>query len=282
MKRILRSLLFVPGGSPSKMDKAAGLPADALILDWEDAVLPAEKSAARASSLDFVRNRMPRQPVFLRFNQTGSDAFRADCETLREFLPDGIVLSKCQSADDVGRLTAILNETDPSGHCAICPLVESPQGLLNAASIAAVSERVAWVAFGAEDFSAEMRITRAEDEMEILYARSVLVTACRAAGKEPIDSPCLNLRDLGVVRVAAQRARNLGFSGKLAIHPSQVAVLNEMFSPTQGEVNEARRLVELFSSAQSGVAAVEGQMVDEAVARRARLVLKLAGDVSPK
>lgn len=276
MNRILRSLLFVPGDSPSKMAKAATLPAGALILDWEDAVLPDRKSAARELTLGFLRQRVAGKPVFVRYNRAGSAAFQADGETLSEFVPDGIVLSKCRSADDVKELAAVLDRQDAAGRCLICPSVESPEGLLNAASICSASARVAMVAFGAEDFSAEMRIVRTADEMELLYARSAVVTACRAAGKEPIDSPCLEFRDLDQVRAAARRARNLGFSGKLAIHPSQLAALNEMFSPTEAEINEARRIIELFFSAQSGVAAVEGQMVDEAVVRQARLILECA------
>lgn len=276
MTRILRSLLFVPGDSPSKMAKAAALPASALIIDWEDAVLPAGKGAARELTLDFLRRQSAALPVFVRYNRAGSAAFRADCETLREFVPDGVVLSKCRSADEVKQLAAALDQSDAQGCCLICPMVESPQGLLNASAIASAAARVAMVAFGAEDFSAEMRIMRTADEMELLYARSALVASCRAAGKEPIDSPCLEFRDLEQVKAAAGRARNLGFSGKLAIHPSQLAAINERFSPTAAEIEEARRVVELFGSPVSGVAAAGGQMVDEAVVRRARLILELA------
>jgi citrate lyase subunit beta/citryl-CoA lyase len=275
MTRILRSLLFVPGDSPSKMAKAAALPAGALIIDWEDAVLPAGKGAARELTLAFLRRRTAALPVFIRYNRAGSAAFWADCETLREFVPDGVVLSKCRSADEVKQLAAALDQSDAEGRCLICPMVESPEGLLNASAIAAAA-RVAMVAFGAEDFSAEMRIIRTADEMELLYARSALVASCRAAGKEPIDSPCLEFRDLEQVKAAAGRARNLGFSGKLAIHPSQLAGINERFSPTAAEIEEARRVVDLFGSPASGVAAAHGQMVDEAVVRRARLILELA------
>lgn len=275
--RMLRSLLFVPGNSPLKMAKAARLPADAIILDWEDAVLPSEKASARRSTIKFLLEENCRPLAFIRFNPAGSGAFEEDSKTLLEHVPQGIVLSKCRSAADVRRLADVLDDADPSGQCSICTLVESPEGLMNAASIARESSRVSTVAFGAEDFSAEMGIVRTADEIELLYARSTLVTACRAAGKEPIDSPFLEFRDLGQLRAAAQRARNLGFSGKLAIHPVQLRVLNQAFMPTEAELAQAREIVASFSSTGSGVTAVDGQMVDEAVVRRARRILEAAG-----
>lgn len=275
--RMLRSLLFVPGNSPLKMAKAARLPADAVILDWEDAVLHAEKASARRLTIDFLQQEECRPRVFIRFNPVGTAAFEEDAKTFREYVPHGIVLSKCRSAADVERLADALDDLDPGGRCSICPLIESPEGLMNAASIARKSSRISAVAFGAEDFSAEMGILRTADEIELLYARSALVTACRAAGKEPIDSPCLEFRDPIPLRSAAQRARNLGFSGKLAIHPDQVEVLNQAFMSTEAELAQARRIIDCFSAAGSGVAAVDGQMVDEAVLRRARQILDSAG-----
>lgn len=192
---------------------------------------------------------------------------------LRESMPGGVVLSKCRSSEDVQKLQGLLDAIDPARKCGICPLVESPQGLLNAAAIAGSSNRVRMVAFGAEDFSADMRIIRTAEEIELLYARSAIVTACRAAGREPIDSPCLELRDSNCVHITAQRARNMGFSGKLAIHPNQVSIINEVFSPSEEEVLEARHIVESMSAAPSGVVTVDGRMVDEAIVRRARWIL---------
>jgi citrate lyase subunit beta/citryl-CoA lyase len=191
MTHILRSLLFVPGDSQSKMAKAVLVPADVLILDWEDAVLSEDKASARVLTIDFLKHRTIPQPVFIRINPAGTAAFDEDCLAVRECLPAGVVLSKCRSAEDVRKLQDLLDAIDPARKCDICPLVESPQAVLHAPSIASASSRVTMVAFGAEDFSADMRIIRTAEEFELLYARSVIVAACRAMGREPIDSPCL-------------------------------------------------------------------------------------------
>lgn len=266
----------MPGDSTSKMTKAAQTSADALILDWEDAALPAQKTAARRASIDFLQNNSAKQPIFIRVNPAASRVFEEDAEALREFAPAGVVLSKCRSAADVAQLVAVLDNVDPAAECAICPMVESPASLLAAFSIATASPRVSMIALGAEDFSAEMRLNRGPDDLELLYARSALATACRAAGKEPIDSPCTDFRALDRVKTAAMRARNLGFGGGLAIHPGQIPILNEVFSPSPAEVEEARRLIDLFQASGAGVVAIDGKMVDEAIVRRARMILQLA------
>jgi citrate lyase subunit beta/citryl-CoA lyase len=279
--QVLRSLLFVPGDSPPKLTRAAQTPADAVIVDWEDAVLVEQKASARAVTIYFLQHGPACRPVFIRFNPAGTPAFEQDCEALDFLIPAGIVLSKCNSAQDVRKLQDVLDVTDTGGTCCICPMVESPQGLLHAASIAADSPRVKMVAFGAEDFSAQMGITRTCDEIELLYARSAIVAACRAAGREAIDTPFLAFRDPEGLRTAAYRARNLGFSGKLAIHPDQVPAINEVFSPSEAEVRKARQMIEAMSSASSGVLEVEGRVVDEPVIKRARSILTLAAEHSP-
>jgi citrate lyase subunit beta/citryl-CoA lyase len=281
MTHIQRSLLFVPADSQSKIVKAAQVAADVLILDWEDAVLSKDKASARVLTIDMLKHLTVHQSVFIRCNSVGSSAFEEDCRALQECVPDGIVLSKCCSAEDVHKLQDLLDAIDPRCQCQICPLVESPQGLLHADSIAGASKRVRMVAFGAEDFSAEMRIVQTPEELELLYARSAIVAACRARGREPIDSPCLELRQSERVRTTAQRARNMGFSGKLAIHPNQVPIINEVFSPSEAEVCEARRIVESMSAAPSGVVMVDGRMVDEAILRRARSILNFVGGCFP-
>ena len=130
------------------------------------------------------------------------------------------------------------------------------------------------VLFGAEDFSADLGITRTPGEPELLYARCAIVTACRAASCQAIDAPCIEFHDLEQTRQAAQRARNLGFTGKLAIHPAQRPVLNAMFSPSEAEVQEAQRILAAYSASGAGVIAIDGRMIDEAVVRKARDILR--------
>jgi citrate lyase beta subunit len=270
---MLRSLLFVPADSERKLAKAKALPADALVLDWEDGVGTSNKPAARRHAIAALQApERFEQLLIIRVNRAGSDSFREDCEALLVCLPDALMLSKCGSVSDLNELMQFLNIRDPEGACPICPFIESPGGLLNAHAIAVGSERVFALAFGAEDFSAELGLRRTEDEIELLYARSALVTAARAAGREAFDSPCLTLGDETKLAQSAARARNLGFSGKLAIHPEQVPVLNTAFSPTAEEVDWARRVLEAGSG--GGAHRSEGQMVDEAVLRQARRILR--------
>jgi len=274
----IRSFLFVPADSESKLAKAKHFPADALVLDWEDAVLPSNKSVARRLSRDFLSGLTGSRQlfVFIRCNPTNSSSFAEDCGALEGMRPDAVVLSKCQSSEDVRLLCEVLDKTDPMSHSRIYPQVESPVALIGAFSIAISSPRVAGLFFGAEDFSAEMEITRTPGEIELLYARSALVTASRAAAVDAIDSPCMEWKDADKLRASAQAARNLGFSGKLAIHPAQVPVINETFVPTRSEIEHANRVVSAFSSSGTGVLAVDGSMVDEAIVRRARQILKRA------
>lgn len=276
----LRSILFVPGNSLLKMQKAVNeVPADAILIDWEDAVLPAHKAAARTLTVEFLRAMAHlRDRIWVRLNSGNTPHFQADLAALADTVPVGLVLSKCESAEEVVLVDAWLRGR---GDCRLYPMVESPAALLKAYSIAASSPRVAGVAFGAEDFCGEAGITCTGQEIELLFARSALITACRAAGCEPIDSPCLDYRGLETVRVSARRARNLGFSAKLAIHPLQVAVLNEVFSPTEAELAQARRTVEMFASTGAGVLGADGRMIDEAVVRRARRLLEFATPGKP-
>ena len=274
---ILRSLLFVPADSPAKLAKSKQVPADALVLDLEDAVTDDQKPAARSLTKAFLGERSAlAQVVLVRFNPAGGPYFDHDCEAIRECLPDGIVLSKCRTAEDVLHLQSFLDRADPDGGCRIYPLIESPLGLLNAYAIASTSPRVAGLAFGAEDYSSEAGIHRTAEEIELLYARSALVTASRAAGCEAIDSPWLETTNIQRVRSAALQARNLGFSGKLAIHPAQVPALNETFSPSASEVEEACTIIAAYSASGKGVLAMAGRMVDEAIVQKARRTLSLA------
>lgn len=277
---ILRSLLFVPADNPAKLMKSKQASADALVIDLEDAVELGRKVLARALVKEFLQGRhaLP-QTVLVRLNQVAGEHFGHDCDAITGYIPDGIVLSKCESINDVLQLHSFLEKTDADRKCRIYPLIESARGILNAYSIASSSSRVAGLAFGAEDFSAEMGIQQTDEEIELLYARSALVTASRAAGCEAFDSPLLDFGDLQRLQNAAFRARNLGFSGKLAIHPAQIPVLNDVFSPTESEIREATRIIASYSAKGGGVLAVEGRMVDEASARRARRILEIAGAI---
>ena len=265
----IRSILFVPGDSPRKLAKAAGTEADALIVDWEDAVGDANKGFAR----EFTRAAMPglrsREAVILiRINASAPALVDLDCRAVSELRPDGIVIPGCESASQVRDLTARV----PGGTAAF-PLIESPRGLLNAAEIAAASDKVRAVMFGAEDYSAEARIMRSEGEPELACARSCVVNAARAAGCEAFDSPSMQFADLDAVRCSADRARRMGFSGQAAIHPGQVAIVNEVFTPSDGELAAAEDVLKRYRQHGGGAYAVEGVVEDNPAVKQAIAVL---------
>ena len=278
---IYRCLLFVPGDSEAKLEKAAGLPADAIVIDWEDAVLPAHKVTARETTAASPRRRGPsEQAVIVRVNPVGSEDFRADCEALSglgaDTLPDGVMIAKCASAEEIREAAAFLEQIDPSGGLGLYAVIESARGVVNAASIFAASDRVVAAAFGAEDFSAEIGIRRGPEDAELLYARSAVVTAARAADCEVYDSPSMDFRDLDKVKAAAERARNLGFSGQLAIHPAQIPIVHQAFDPSPEEIAAAKDLLGIFELEGRGVIGVNGRMVDEPILKRARRTLAQA------
>ena len=265
----LRSILFVPGDSPRKLAKAPSVPADALIVDWEDAVSEANKKKARRVTRDAIRGLAEADPaVLIRVNANRPDLVREDCLAVLECSPDGVVIPGCESGEAVQELLRRL-----PGTAAVFPLLESPMGVLAAAEIAFSSERVAALMFGAEDYSAETRVMRSEGEPELAFARSSVVNAARAAGREVFDSPLMRFRDSSAVRRAARRGRRLGFTGQAAIHPSQIPLINDVYSPSEAEIAAAEAVLERFRAHGGGVYAVEGALEDKPAVEDALRVL---------
>lgn len=268
----IRSILFVPGDSTKKLSRAASLPADLILIDWEDAVANAYKSDARS----VTRGALPslhRQGrlVLVRLNHPSSEWIAADCAAVRRCQVDGVVIPKCESAGDVERVTEAL-----PGEGIVIPLVESPLGVLRAAEIASCSARVKALMFGAEDYCVESRIRRSEGEPELTFARGSVVNAARAMGKQVFDSPLMQFQDLAAVRQAAQRGRRLGFCGQAAIHPAQLPVINEVYSPSPTEVEEAKAVLRRFEQHGGGVYEVQGSLEDYPMVRDALAVLEQA------
>ncbi len=270
----IRSILFVPGDSAKKLSKAASLPADSILIDWEDAVADANKPDARSVTQRALPS-LQRQGrlVLVRLNHPSSEWVAADCVAVRRCQVNGVVIPKCESVGDVERVTAEL-----PGAGIIIPLVESPLGVLRAAEIASCSDRVNALMFGAEDYCAETRIRRSQGEPELTFARGSVVNAARAMGKQVFDSPPMQYQDLGAVRQAAQRGRQHGFSGQAAIHPAQLPVINEVYSPSPAEVEEAKAVLSRFEEHGGGVYAVQGSLEDYPMVREALAVLERAGE----
>ena len=269
---VFRSILFVPGDSPKKLRKAIDLPADAIIIDWEDAVAPDRKAEARVATRAAMPALLERGiVVFVRPNPIGTEWARADQEAIKECRPAGVVIAKCEAATDVEHALDGL----PERVCAIA-LIESPLGVLRVAEVVECSERVAGLMFGAEDYSARAGVRRSGGEPELAFARSSVVNAARALRREVFDSPTMEYGDLQAVREASQRARRFGFTGKAAIHPGQVPVINAAFMPTEDELEHARGVIDRHREHGGGVYGSEGSMEDMPIVLNAMRLIEYA------
>jgi citrate lyase subunit beta/citryl-CoA lyase len=284
-------MLFVPGNSMRRIYKAGKLEVDAVILDLEDAVPLSDKETARI----FVRDSigmlgMGGADVFVRVNALSTGLTEEDLWfTVQEGLT-GVVLPKCESKGDVSRLEDTISKLEAErgieiGSVALLPLIETPRGLINAYEIATSSSRIIALGFGAVDFTRELGTRTTPEGVETLYARSHLVISATAAGIQAIDTPWVDLMDMeGLIR-DARLARQLGFRGKMAIHPRQIRPLNEIFTPSDEEIRFARLVVEEFEKAQAagrGAISVEGTMIDLAGYKKAKELLSLIDAIERK
>jgi len=258
---IARSFLFVPGNRPERFDKAWAAGADAVIVDLEDAVPPAEKVAARTAVGAWLS---PQRPVLIRINAAGTDWFDDDLALCARPGVAGIVLPKAERIEDIGLL-------ERAGTQTVLPLIESAQGFENARLLADCAP-VQRLLFGSIDFKLDLGIEGDDDAL--LYFRSHLVLVSRLADLQPpVDGVSTEIADTERAGDDALRARALGFGGKLCIHPKQVAPVNRAFSPSADEVAWATRVLDASAAAGGAAVAVDGRMVDLPVLLRARRII---------
>ena len=273
----VRSWLFTPATRPDRFDKAAATGADVCIIDLEDSVAPSEKAEARRAALAHLEQPAEDSCSWaLRINGLDRRFGLADLQALLESsaCPDYLVLPKTESAGHLQILDRLLAEAGKATR--LVAMIESAQGLAACEAIAAATPRLVAVLFGAADLSADLGAEVAW--APLAYARSRLVAACALAGVLAIDSPFFDVNDHDGLTQETSQAVALGFVGKAAIHPSQVAPINAALTPRPEEVAQARAIL---AENVKGVGVVQGQMVDEAVARKARRVLAAAGEPLP-
>ena len=288
--RSLRSMLYAPASSEHLLARVFGAGADAVVLDLEDAVARSAKSAARArlaAVLAAATGHLEWPPIFVRVNALSTGLTEDDLTSVVRPGLSGIKLPKVSGADDVRALAALLDDLEsarslPAGSVCIMASIESAAGVEAAHAIAAASDRVWCLSFGAADFALDTGAEVSAEGTESLYARSRLVVASRAAGRSrPFDSVYPYLDDEDGLRISARRSRQLGFQGKSIIHPRQLSIVHQVFSPSREEVARARRVHDAFIAAEaSSLAAfqLDGELVDYAVFERARQILTWAGD----
>ena len=274
---VRRSVLFSPGDEPSLMRKAPKRGADTVVFDLEDAVSPNRKPAAREAVNGVLTDPSfdPDCEVCVRINPDPETA-RADIEGITAGTPrlDAVMFPKVESAADVEALSEPVAAAgyDPP----LIVLCESAQGILNAEAIAKAAS-VEAIAFGAEDLAADIGATRTEGGIEVSHARQHVVLAAGAAGVDAIDTLVTDFEAIERLTEEAEFARQLGYDGKIAIHPAQVDVINRAFTPDAGDVEWARKVVaaaEDAEVAERGVFSVDGEMIDAPLIERAEGILE--------
>ena len=287
-----RSCLSVPGSAERMLAKARTLPADEVVIDLEDAVAPPQKEEARAATVAaLAEGEWQARSIAVRVNGTATPWFERDVRELAEGAGDGldtIIVPKVEAASGVEQVELLLESSEVNGDRArplgLQALIETARGLVHVNEIAASSPRLEALIIGYADLAASLGrppgLTHDPDRWS--WVLDTVVVACRAAGIQAIDGPHLQIADLDGLRAAAARARELGYDGKWALHPSQVDPLIEIFSPTAEELDAARAILSALEQAEgeggAGAAMLDGEMVDEASRKLALQVLARAPD----
>ena len=272
-------MLFVPGDRPDRVARAWRWQPDAVIVDFEDFVRPGEKQAARNGVADILRAGYP-IPFFIRVNSADSEWFFDDVRLAIDVRAAGVMLPKAENATSIIDLCNFLTRAETKSSLAspieIVPLIETARGVARIFDILAATVRIRRFMFGAYDYILDMQVARSADGMELLYPRSALAIAGRALGCQAIDSPFAILNDEQALKLDCQAGKRVGLTGKGAIHPNQISVINELFVPSPVEIARAQRLVDAFDAARSGAIVVDGELLDKATVERYRNLLARA------
>ena len=280
-----RSMLFLPGNNPNMLINGNCLGSDAVIFDLEDAVAPAEKDAARI----LVRNTMRYMDfrgceIIVRINSIDTPYWQADIDAILPQKPALFLLPKTGSREDVLQADAYITKVEEAlglepDTVGLMPLIETALGVENAFAIATASKRVKALFLGAEDLTADLQCKRTKEGREIEYARTRLVVAARAAGVDVYDTPFTDVNDDEGIWKDAAYAKALGFTGKSSISPRHVEVINQVFSPTQKEVDYAYEVMDAIALAKQqgkGAIALHGKMIDAPIVARAQRTIDMA------
>lgn len=286
MTRIPRSWLFAPGDTPAKMAKATACGVGAVILDLEDSVAETAKPAARAATADFLRARTADGPqLWVRINPLSTAHAAADLAAVVPAAPDGVVLPKPDSASDVVQLAREMDRLEAqagvaAGSVRILPIAtETPASVFNLGGYGVVGPRLIALTWGAEDLPAAVgaQVNRHPDGSYTdlcRMVRSLTIAGAAAADVPAIETIYANFRDLDGLRAYAEAGRREGFTGMMAIHPAQVAVIEDVFRPSEAEIAHARAVVDMFAANPgAGVLALDGKMLDKPHLKQAERLL---------
>ncbi len=284
MKRLRRTMLFMPGNNPGMLQNAGILGADSIILDLEDAVSLTEKDSARI----LVREAMKivdysNVELVVRVNPYTTEYASKDIDVIARVKPDALMIPKATEEELIAideMLTKIeLEEGFDTGSIKLIPIVETAYGLENVYSIIKSSDRIVAVLLGGEDLTSDLGIVRTKEGEEVFYARNRVATACRAMKVDSIDTPFTDTNDTSGLEKDTRKAKSLGLTGKSAINPRQIDTIHSVYAPTTNEIKYAKRVLESMEEAESegkGVFSLDGKMVDAPVINRAKNTVELA------
>jgi citrate lyase beta subunit len=283
--RSRRALLFMPGDDRHKIEKGAGLDVDSIIMDLEDGVAAANKPVARhVVAVALYEVQFGRSERLVRINPFSTPLWEEDIDETIAARPDGYVLPKVHSAREVQFISSKIEAAErhhdwPLGSIRLLAIIESARGVVNLREIAESDPRLDALIFGAEDLAGDIGAKRSREGWEGFYARSAVVVHAKAFALQAIDTVFVDLNDIDGLRADAQNGVDMGFTGKLAIHPRQVEPIQTAFTPSQEAVDHARRLIETyrrFEEQGKGAFEMDGKMVDMPMVRAAEGILDRA------
>jgi len=278
-----RSVLYMPGANERALEKAAGLPADALILDLEDAVAPDAKAAARERVCEAVTSgRYGAREVTIRINGLGTEWHEDDLRAVAGAGPAAVVVPKVDSAGAVHSIEKGLDAAGAPDHTAIWAMVETPVAMFNAREVAEASERLTVLVMGTNDLAKELQAEHVPGRAPLLTGLGLALLAARATGRVILDGVYNDIQNAEGFEAECVQGRQMGFDGKTLIHPSQLEPCNRVFAPTAEAVEQAGRIIAAFEEAEAegrGVVTVDGRMIENLHVEQARRTLALAAAI---
>lgn len=284
MKKLRRTMLFMPGNNPGMLQNAGILGADSIILDLEDAVSLTEKDSARILVREAIKNiDYSDVEVTVRINPLTTEYAREDIEVIARVKPNALMVPKATEEEliEVHNTLDKIEEEEgfEKGSIKLIPLVESAYGVENVYSIIKASNRVVAILLGGEDLTSDLGIKRTKEGEEIFYARNKVAVACRAMKVDAIDTPFTDTNDFEGLEKDTRKAKALGMTGKASINPRQIDTIHSVYAPTKDEIRHAERVLEAMKEAESegkGVFSLDGKMVDAPIINRAKTTIELA------
>lgn len=281
-----RSVLYMPGSNARALEKAKTLDADTLVLDLEDAVAPDQKQAAREQVVAAVKEGgYGSREMVIRVNGLDTDWCEDDIRAVAGTGVSAICLPKIETSEQVLKVVELLDRAGADSAMEIWAMIETPKGVVNVNRIAPAHPRLTLLMMGTSDLAKEMRVPHTPDRIGFISALSSCVIAARANGLDVLDGVHLDLNDEAGFVAVCQQGRNLGFDGKTLIHPKQLSAANEVFGPSEQDIDRAQRIIEAFQEAEAqgkGIVLVDGKLVENLHVDEARRTLEISAAISSR